>query len=288
MSTLDLTRTEPIAPPAAPPSKPPVRSSDLAGYAPNRGGGSFAGVLVGLVLAVVIGTLAVVWEKFAPETWRPTYLLGTAAGTTVSAERNASMDATAREQMLLAREKARHDIEVKDYETRMGMLAKGYDTQLEMQRQAYEAGLARTTEAYKALFERGNRVNGEITRLTGSLIEQRAALAQSHQGGKILASTLGDIASLFGEFSGNSELAEAGRRLSSAATEQSLAAVDAAIGRTLPDFQGAWSSGLPDPAHLLAEIDRMRPTVPTTTPAVPQRDAKPPTPYSSLVKEEQP
>jgi len=225
-------------------------------------------------------------EKFAPDDWRPSHLIGNLAGTVVSAEKTASMEAAAKELQLMSQEKARLDIEVKDAETRLAMTAKGFETQLDMQRQAYEAQVQRVTDAYKSLFERGNMVASTTAQLASSLIQQRVALAQGHQGGKVISSIVGDLMASWGQMSNNDDLVENGRRISNEATRNSLSAVDAAISQPLPNFRPElWAGSNPDPAQLLAEIERMKPPVPGTTPFPPQRAEKPPTPYTAINKE---
>ncbi len=235
--------------------------------------------------AIIFGGLA--WERFAPETWRPSYIVGNFAGATITAEKNASMVAAATELQLLSQEKARLEIEVKDYEARMAMTAKSFETELELQRLGYDAQVQRVTEAYRALHERGNVINQTVAGMVQSLVQQRTTLAQSHQGGKVLGSMVGDLMSLFGEATGNGELAANGRRISENATAGSLNAVDAAIARELPNFQiGAWAAGLPNPSQLMVEVEQMKKPIPSSTPAPPQRGVQPPAPYATVVKKE--
>jgi len=288
---LDLTNTQATAtttqavPPSKPPAKPPVRDRDLVGFQPERPGPA-QGVIGLIGLATIAVAVLVAWEKFAPEDWRPSHLLGGLAGTVVSAEKTASMQAAAKELQLMSLEKARLDIEVKDAETRLAMTAKGFETQLDMQRQAYEAQVQRVTEAYKSLYERGNMVAGTTAQLASSLIQQRVALAQGHQGGKVISSVLGDLMAAWGQVSNNDELVENGRRMSNDATRSSINAVDAVISQPLPNFRPElWAGSNPDPAQLLAEVERMKPPVPSTTPMPPQRAVKPPTPYAAIDKE---
>jgi hypothetical protein len=282
---IDLTRTEPISTAvatAAPPAKPAVRPSDLDAYRPERP--SAAQSMLGLIglTAIAVATL-VVWEKFAPETWRPSHLIGTLAGTVVASEKNASMVAAAKELQLMSQEKARMDIEVKDAEARLAMATKGYEVQLEMQRLGYEAQVQRATDAYKALFNRGTTIANTATILASDLVKRRMDLAQGHQGGKVLASTIGDVMSLWGAATGDNELAVNGRRISTEATNSSLSEVDAAIARPLPDFRPeTWARSLPDPAQLLVELEQMKTPVPGTTPQPPQRAVPPPAPYGAI------
>lgn len=283
MALLDLNRTEAAPSVAAPPTKPPVRQTDLAGYSPGRGGGTLAGLFAGLVLAVVIGAGLILWEKFAPETWRPTYLLGNAAGTTNSAEQHASMEATAQQARLLAQEKARHEIEVKDYEARMAMLVDANKTQLELQRVAYEAVTQRANQAYQALFSRGSTLANMTAELSSRLIQQRVDHTAAHQGGKVISSMVGDLAALAGHFTDNPELVARGQEIARQANAGALREIDSTIGRPLPSFELAqWQGHLPDPATLMVELEQMKPPVPMQTPTPPQREAKPPTPYTEL------
>jgi hypothetical protein len=284
---LDLTRTEAAPAASAPPAKPPVRPTDLAGYSPPRGGGTLAGVFAGLVLAVAAVAVLIVWEKFAPETWRPTYLLGNAAGTTSAAEQRASMQATAEQARLLALEKARHEVEVKDYEARMAMLVDANKTQLELQRIAYEAQTTRATEAYNALFKRANLIANMAVGFSKDLIQQRVDHTVAHQGGKVLSSVVGDLAALAGQFTDNPELVARGQEVARQANASALREIDSTIGRPLPSFDLArWNAELPDPVVLMVELERMKPAVPMQTPTPPQREAKPPTPYTELAVKE--
>lgn len=284
---LDLTRTQPAPANTAGTqlTQPAVRDTDLQAYKPEPSR-TVQGFFAGVGLAVILVLVLLGWEKFAPEDWRPTTLLGNAVGAVVTSEKIASMEASAKEARLLEQEKARHEIEVKDYETRMAMMAKGYEAQIEMQRAAFEGQVQRTTEAYKALYARGTEVANLTAQLVSSLIQQRAALAQGHQGGKVIASVVGDLMSLWGRASGNDDLVTNGRQISTEATNSSLQAFEQAVGRPLPDFRAElWAANLPDHAQLMAEIERMKPPVQAATPRPPQRDAPPPAPYARLNKE---
>lgn len=218
------------------------------------------------VTALCAFTLA---EKFAPEEWKPSYMIGHFSGATETAHIRAQLDAAVERERRLNEEKARLEIEVKNAETENENL-----------KAQYQARMQQVSLAYQTLYQRANllaQATVQVQQQAASIVNQMAAESQSgKQAGTMIADLGATIAGMFGEHA----MASRWKELARNNRDESLSDIRSELSTRLPTINldaPALLRNIPqDLASVIATMDQAG-AFPS-----PRRPVPPPVPYQAV------
>lgn len=222
-----------------------------------------AAKVVGFVLlssSVFLGICLLLAERFAPEDWRPSTLLGAFGGRQQAAAVLSAIDAKRAEAAVIAEEQAR-----------------GQQAVI-----ALQADNDRVTKAYEALYQRGNALAQEWARGANQILSlnAQARIEWLRNRGEVSGIkdklAMGcDFVSLFtSQIDCGDQLRASAYRDRQAMSEEIIRDYEEKVRRVVQASR-SWAEGLYDPAQVVADLHRI-----TRLHPLPPLDA-PPKPYTS-------
>ena len=224
-----------------------------------RGARTVGVTLSGLGIALLVGLVAA--ERFAPEEWRPSTLLGAFGGRQQAAAILSAIEAKRAEAAVLADEQGR---------VQQGVIA-------------LQADNDRVTKAYEALYQRGNALAQEWARGANQILALNAQHRMAALTGRAEVSSdkdkwakWCDFASLFStQIDCGDQLRASAYRDRQAMSEEIIRDYEDKAKRVAVAAR-SWAEGLYDPAQVVADLNRITKLHPLPTPPVPPAPFKSP------------
>jgi hypothetical protein len=205
--------------------------------------------------ALVILLFFLCLEQFAPEDYKPSTLAGGFLGHSEAVQLRTELAAKQASLAAVNEENARLQNQVEDFRART----------------------ERVTAAYSTLYQRTTIMAQAMADVQKNYLAMREKAVADTQSGNVTIAQLSPLVTLWGEMTGNKNLADAGTAAGQAATNQVTSAMDQAFQQGIQNSQTAmtaWQDGLPDVQqfHAILAGDPGGPTPPAqhaTPPAPP-------------------
>lgn len=236
---------------------------------------TYVGVVFGLLLLISCT------QRFAPDGWRPSQLMGHFYGDVMSSQIQASLAAEKSRNAALQEELSRKEREVIAAQTQGQLLLQAAQSQAQQEIEAMKAKAQVAVAAYQTLFERSNQIAMLYAQTAQAFVQMRNDLARSNQGGSTMVATFADVFKGLAMVSGDEEMYAKADAIKRNVTEGQMRELDASMSRAMPnvDARAFIAQGLPDPAQMAAYLN-FSPQVTRPAPIeVESRDPFPVTPY---------